>query len=313
MAWTDFRHGRARVLFSRSEDRGLRWSEPLLLDGNIPKEAMQYQPVVAANKEGVVAVTWYDTRDSKDGSQFHQFFSASIDGGKSFLPPLRISSAPSTPEGAGNMIIRGSVFRDNEASYLSLHSAASRWVSGGDYMGLVADRDAVFHPFWADARSGTFQIYTAAVSVLLPPKEETAAPAPPPPPRTKVILDTRVDFLLDPTRYDGGTREAEIPVRLTNVSKQAIYPPIIVEVLGFGLDDPEIPKDEDEVPPVVLNAANGKQGEGAIFDFSDALGSLESLKPGAQTGAVVVRLKFQNPKKVPVIRLKVEGMVEEEK
>ena len=40
----------------------------------------------------------------------------------------------------------------------------------------------------------------------------------------------------------------------------------------------------------VVNAANGKNGEGAIFDFSGALGNLESLEPGALTGPVVLKL-----------------------
>ncbi len=32
-------------------------------------------------------------------------------------------------------------------------------------MGLTADATGAFHPFWADSRSGTFQIYTAVVKV----------------------------------------------------------------------------------------------------------------------------------------------------
>ena len=57
----------------------------------------------SGEQDGIVGVTWYDTRDSKDGSQFHEYFTASLDGGKSFLPPVRVSSAPSTPLGPGNM------------------------------------------------------------------------------------------------------------------------------------------------------------------------------------------------------------------
>jgi hypothetical protein len=89
VVWTDFRYGPIRLLFSHSEDRGLHWSEPMLLDPGTPKDAMQGQPVVAVNKDGVVGVTWYDTRDSKDGSQFNEYFTASLDGGKSFLPAIR--------------------------------------------------------------------------------------------------------------------------------------------------------------------------------------------------------------------------------
>jgi hypothetical protein len=319
VAWTDFRYGPIRLFFSHSEDRGLHWSEPMLLDPGTPKDAMQGQPVVAVNKDGVVGVTWYDTRDSKDGSQFHEYFTASLDGGKSFLPPIRVSSAPSTPLGAGNMSMGATVFRHKETTALSLVSAGSRWPGGGDYMGLAPDKEGVFHPFWADARTGTFQIYTASVSVVVPPKEKpagtgaaTAPAAAPAPVRIKVVLDTRVEFVFDPTRYDGAAKETEIPVRLRNISKQPIYPPITLEILGFDLNDPEIPK--YPYPPMwVVNAANGKNGEGATFDFSDALGNLESLEPGALTGPVVVKFRFEDPTLPQPIRLKVEGMVEESK
>jgi hypothetical protein len=288
----------------------------MLLDGKVPKESMQFQPVIAVNKDGVVAVSWYDTRDSKGGSEYHEYFAASVDGGKTFLPSVRVSSAPSNPRGEGNMTLAPMVFDHKDESYLSLVSAANRWLGGGDYMGMTADKDGVFHPFWADARSGTFQAYTARVSVVLPPKEgpglATAASSSPAPPervaRTRASLQKRVQLVFDPTRYDMEKREAEIPVRLKNTSKEPIYPPITLEIAGFGFDDPELPKD-DSPPPAVVNAANGKPGIGATFDFFDAIGSSEVLEPDAHTSPVVIRLRFEDPLKIPPIRLKAEGMV----
>jgi hypothetical protein len=63
----------------------------------------------------------------------------------------------------------------------------------------------------------------------------------------------------------------------------------------------------------VVNAENGKRGEGATFDFSKALGNLESLAPGAQTSPVILKLQFTDPAEVAPIRYKLEGMVEGEK
>ena len=54
-------------------------------------------------------------------------------------------------------------------------------------------------------------------------------------------------------------------------------------------------------------------GVGAVFDFAGALGNQAALKPGALTSPVVMRLKFQDPARIPPIRLKVEGSVEESK
>ena len=199
--------------------------------------------------------------------------------------------------------------------YLQLVSAASRWVSGGDYMGLAPDKDGAFHPFWADSRTGTFQIYTASVSVVRPAASEkpaAAAKAPAPPPRVKADVGSRIEFVFDPTRYDEATKEAEIPIRISNISKGPIYPPITLEVLGFDLDDPEIFK--YPYPPIyVVNSPNGKRGEGAVFDFSSALGSVDSLAPGAQTGPIVIKFQFTDPSEVPAIRYRVEGMLEGDK
>jgi len=173
---------------------------------------------------------------------------------------------------------------------------------------------------WADARSGTFQAYTAEVSVEVPAGEKPAtgvvAAAPPEPPkpapRTTRSLRGRVEFVFDPTRYDGAARESEIPVRLRNVSNEPIYPPLTLEITGFGFNDPDVPKD-DSPAPTVVNAANGKTGVGAVFDFAGALGNQAVLEPGELTSPVVIRLRFEDPAKIPPIRLKVEGSVEESK
>ena len=319
VVWTDFRFGPIRLLFSRSDDRGLTWSEPKLLDPGTPKGAMQGQPVVAVNKDGVVAVAWFDTRNAKEGFQLDEYFTASLDGGDTFLPPVRVSSALSNPMGPGDMNMGALTFRHKDTLALSLVSAGSRWPGGGDYMGLAPDKDGVFHPFWSDARTGTFQIYTANVTVVAPPKERPADGAKPaaqapakPAARTKVALDARVELVYDPTRFDGASKEEEIPVRLRNVSTQPIYPPITIQVAGFGLNDPDIP--EYPYPPMwVIDPATGKPGETATFDLSGALGNLESLEPGALTGPVVLKFRFQDPTLPQPIRLKVEGMVEEGK
>ncbi len=61
--------------------------------------------------------------------------------------------------------------KNEEETRMSFLSAATRWPGGGDYLGLTTDRDGIFHPFWADARTGTFQLQTAAITVTQPPSE----------------------------------------------------------------------------------------------------------------------------------------------
>jgi hypothetical protein len=52
-------------------------------------------PVVAINRDGVVGVAWYDHRDDHTGRCWKYYFSASLNGGKTFLPNQPVSSAAS--------------------------------------------------------------------------------------------------------------------------------------------------------------------------------------------------------------------------
>jgi hypothetical protein len=281
----------------------------------------QWQPAVAVNNDGVVAVTWYDTRDATGGKQYHQYFAASLDGGETFLPTVRVSSDFSNPGGPGNSQLSPMVWIHEGQIALSVISAASRWGSGGDYMGLAADKDGVFHPFWADARSGTFQIYTASVQVDVPPKDAgtKTAGVPPTPPkpaepaaRVEAPLTDKVEFVFDPTRYDAEKKQLDIPVRIRNTSNQPIYAPIRLEVLGFGFPEYESEDDKKrnaENAPSALNASNGKAKEGAVFELGGAIAGSEALQPGAMTNPFVLKLQLVDPTKMPSVRLKAVGMI----
>jgi hypothetical protein len=132
------------VLVQRSDDRGESWSEPLRL--NHSQTARSFTPSITVNKEGVIGVSWYEIHDN---SCFDVYFTASLDGGKTFLPEARVSSAtscPDTPQDKG-------VF-DN-----------GTFGAGGDYSGLAATSDGIFHLVWSDARTGIYQLRTASVAV----------------------------------------------------------------------------------------------------------------------------------------------------
>jgi len=132
------------VLVQRSDDRGESWSEPLRL--NHSGTARSFTPSIAVNKDGVIGVSWYEIQDK---NCFDVYFTASLDGGKTFLPEARVSSAtscPDTPQDKG-------VF-DN-----------GTFGAGGDYSGLAATSDGIFHLVWSDARTGIYQLRTASVAV----------------------------------------------------------------------------------------------------------------------------------------------------
>lgn len=74
-------------------------------------------------------------------------FTASLNGGASFLPERQPSDSVSCPDASTN----GAAF--------------GRWPTGGDYFGMAAAPGGRFHAVWPDARSGTFQLRTSTVDV----------------------------------------------------------------------------------------------------------------------------------------------------
>jgi hypothetical protein len=75
------------------------------------------------------------------------FFTASLDGGQTFLPEVKVSSEKSCPMSSEN------------------GEAAWRWPAGGDYMGLATDADGRFTMVWADSRRGVYGLRTATLRV----------------------------------------------------------------------------------------------------------------------------------------------------
>ena len=305
MAWTDNRSGTPRIVMSRTTDRGATWSEPRPIEPAAPAGTRQFQPALAVNRDGIVGMAWYDTRGIDGDFGFYEYFAASLDGGESFLPPVRVSSEPSRPFAGGNLTYTPTTFMtpsDSGAVRMVFLSAAARWANGGDYMGMTAAADGVFHPFWADSRTGTYEAWTARIRV------DTAGPAaaPPAPVLEERDLTGAVEFVPDPTRIDATTGVVELRLRLRNAGERAIHAPLSVTVGKFGSGMGE---ELREFAPEILNAANGRTGDGATFDFTPALGSTGTLEAGATSGAILIRLRVKNPLRVPDMHLRVRGRV----
>jgi len=284
MRWTG---GKPRIAVVWSSDRGVSWTAPVMIDASAPATASQFLPAIAANDSGVVGVMWLDTRASAADDAYDVYYSTSLDGGKTFLPAVRVSSETSRPAGPGNMRPGlGRLRYRGDTLVLDFLSGYSRWRDVGDYIGLTADATGVFHPVWPDSRNGTFQLQTARIQ-LLPVVPSTAA----------VRTVTRpVGIVLDPSRFDAEQRELVVPVRIRNTTADTLFPPIVATLTSVAdstLLRTGYMRPEDVV--TILNADNGKPGAGASFDFSRALGTLALLAPGAVSGAVDFRLRVATP------------------
>jgi hypothetical protein len=162
----------ARILVFRSEDRAQRWAAPAVANAaasaSPPAAAPPYArtAVAAVNAAGVLGVSWYDARHDPDVGKGRDrcqelVFAASLDGGRTFLPDVPVSTGrncPATPRNG---------------------PAGARWRAGGDYHGLVAAPGGRFHLLWADSRSGVYQLRFATVRVEGTATRPAAEPPPP--------------------------------------------------------------------------------------------------------------------------------------
>lgn len=146
VAWPDARFRRhTSILLAYSDDGGKNWSKPQVVNGRadrgaVNQEPNDFMPKVAVNRDGVVGVSWYDRSDSKDNLSYNVRFAASVDGGHTWLPSVRVSNSPYVP--------------GSDTHY-----------NGGDTAGLAADAAGVFHLTWIANPSGAPAMWTAAVRV----------------------------------------------------------------------------------------------------------------------------------------------------
>ncbi|MDX1674014.1 MAG: sialidase family protein [Longimicrobiales bacterium] len=138
--------GSAGILVFRSDDRGESWRGPVRVDG-VGRDAWTRTPTLAVSEDGVLGLAWYDRGAGTEDPCTHVRFTASLDGGESFLPPGRVSTEASCPETRAN------------------DWAGARFPAGGDYSGLAATGPRAFRVLWSDARDGVYRLRTASVRV----------------------------------------------------------------------------------------------------------------------------------------------------
>jgi hypothetical protein len=141
-----------QIYLHYSPDQGEKWSDPIIVNQFTNREEKERPPffgapTAAVNKNGVLGVIWQDRKEDSSGKCQYLYFSASLDGGQSFLKPVKVSAKLSCPQEGNNTW------------------AGERWKAGGEYLGLVTKPDGSFQAVWADSRSGYFQLYTATIAV----------------------------------------------------------------------------------------------------------------------------------------------------
>ena len=169
--WPDAREDRVQLFFSHSADKGKSWSPAMAVNddrsfADMEKKRDHILPAVAVNKEGVVAVTWYDRRDSPDN--------LGVESPDRRLLRRRRDLHLQRPgvERAERLRRRGPLapgeygMTDSATATVTMALRLDLFFeSGGHTTGLVAGADGVFHPVWVDNRTGVAQMWTAPVTI----------------------------------------------------------------------------------------------------------------------------------------------------
>ena len=132
VAWTDIRSGHARIMFTYSTDRGATWAKSRAIDdvrtdlGHLPNNFM---PTLSVNKAGIVGVTWYDRRDSPDNIGYTTRFTASLDGGESWLPSVKVAEQPARFRIEDTAVTMGGWVAGNDAESHGPNKSECGWIS----------------------------------------------------------------------------------------------------------------------------------------------------------------------------------------
>ncbi|MGH8293947.1 MAG: sialidase family protein [Steroidobacteraceae bacterium] len=314
-AWPDWRTGRCEILFSYSDDRGEKWSIPRVVNddrafGNGRPGPDDFQAMVAVNKYGVVGVGWYSRAQSTNDLSWTVRFRASLDGGMTWLPSVQVSTAANDFTVPRNWTNEFRPYVGQGLISILAGYHGYQFFTGGDYSGMAADAEGVFHLVWSDDRTGVSQMWTAEIHVFgvahraLPqrraetyvlPNSVQKAPVPEfltyrslPAPGTGRDDLPRLSDVSD-VRYDMRTHTFSFEVRLKNESARPMLGPWDLYV--------EQAQSSHGVVRLV-DSDDGAPGPGASWTFHAVNGDL--LRPGqlSRPRRILVRLVHERPFRV---------------
>jgi hypothetical protein len=258
VVWHDSKGRHEEGLISHSADKGKTWSAPARFsalpgrrDSPGPSE---YQTSVAVNKDGVVGVMWYESGRDAERGDYWVHFAASLDGGDTWLPIVRVSEAANTLGGSEKWALAGAGIGLTHGDQISVNIFRNTWQSSGHTAGLAADAHGVFHAFWVDNRTGIRQVWTAPITVSGPVVTNGASEL-----SRFECISSKVKVEIDNVALDETTSQLSFTIRLQNISQETITGPLKMRIINLV---------SELWTPVIINADNGLSGNGAILEFS---------------------------------------------
>lgn len=282
-AWTDARNGRGEIRFARSEDKGKTWSSSLVISDNWPHDERgetpdAFMPTLAVNRNGVLGIMWYDRRDHPDNWGYDIRFSASLDGGESFLPSVLVSPGGSSALQMKKAVLMAPLHPSAKPDG-RIH-AAFDWTyggdNGGDTAGLACDLDGIFHPLWIDRRFGLPQASTTRITVKGTAMSNGGEGL-----ESFQDLSSKAEVRYSLADVDLATNVITIGAVIINTSTEPIPGQLTLRMLALSSSNGLIEAE---------NSDNGIVRGGAVWEFHTASGN--SLKPGALTAPRQLRFKL---------------------
>lgn len=252
-----------------SDDVGQTWSAPVRVDdGNRPTFANT--PGIAVNSAGILGVSWYDRRNDPRNDCFQEYFSASPDGGITFLPNKDVRSTATCTDKRGNWQpnVTQSLDRAHASYDVTLATPGFRFANAGETQGIAALGADGFQIAWIDGESGVMQLAATRIGVA----------------SNQVGLEVGDQVRLDATepRFDVDAKTVSMQVVVTNRSRRPMSAPLtlLLSEMDSGLPGLQ-----------AVNTDNGLGGIGATWNLK-APGNGHELAPGAATTPLVLRFKF---------------------
>lgn len=142
-AWFDARNGDWDVFLKRSADNGRTWDRPIRLNDDRRGDGRnQYLPSVAVAPDGRVDAIFYDRRNNPQNIRNDVYYTFSRDGGQSFFPNLKLTSASS----------------DSRSGQRYLVPSAKGLVDFGARLALLSENDRALAA-WTDTRNAAISPY----------------------------------------------------------------------------------------------------------------------------------------------------------
>lgn len=139
----------------QSTNHGVTWSSPRQLNDDSGSASHFFGWVATDSSSGIVAVSWYDTRNDPNNRHAQTFMTYSANGGSSWAPNLLVTAASS-------QFHYGTINYYDESN----DNANAGPIAYGDYA-EIAIGGGIAHPIWIDTRNGNGDAATASVNLNL--------------------------------------------------------------------------------------------------------------------------------------------------